>query len=131
MSKTKSDRPRLRVSMRVRRKALRMALGSTAGKQKFATGGLVAAIGSGIWYLIVVALPMEEGVSVAVTAMGIGLATYAGLLVSNRLLSNELEQAVMAQGLCPHCGIDVHGDFSQTCTKCGWQHKEKDAEQPA
>ena len=108
-----------------------MALGSTAGKLKFAAGTLVAGYGSGIWYLIVVALPMEEGISVAMTAVGVGLATYAGLFTMSRLLSNELEQAVMAQGLCPNCGYDVHADFSQACAKCGWQPKEKDAEQPA
>ncbi len=117
--------------MRVRRNALRMALGSTAGKQKFATGALVAMIASGTWVLFVFALRMEEGVSVALSAVGVGLATYAGLFISNRLLSNELEQAVMAQGLCPNYGYDVHADFSQACAKCGWQRKEKDAEQPA
>lgn len=131
MSKTKSNRPRLRVPMRVKRKALRMALGSTAGKLKFAAGSLVAGYCSAIWFLFVYALQLEEAVSAAVTAVGIALATCAGMFTTSRLLSNELEQAVMAQGLCPNCGYDVHADFSQACAKCGWQRKEKDAEQPA
>ena len=108
-----------------------MALGSTAGKLKYATGGLVGGIGSAAWVSFVYPLQLEGGVRFAVTTVGIVLAIYAGMFTISRLLSNDLEQAVMAQGLCPNCGHDVHADFSQACAKCGWQPKEKDAEQPA
>ena len=82
---------------------------------------MLVALVLGVAFIAAPAYPIISVTAIAVLAIGLGIVLRRDM--------RTLAELKAQSRLCPQCGRDMGGDFSEPCPECGWDAFEvEDAE---